>query len=122
MRRLSRTDPRPDRGEVWLIRFDPIEGAEIDKTRPAVAVNPSWIGRLPLRIVVPVTRWQAKFSTIPWSVHLKKSRRNGLDYESAADCFQVKSVSVKRFVSKLGSIGTEEIEEISSAITLCVGA
>jgi len=120
--RPSRTDERPDRGEVWLIRFDPIEGAEIDKTRPAVVVSPSSIGRLPLRIVVPITRWQEKFATIPWFVHLKKTRKNGLDYESAADCFQVKSVAITRFVSRLGVVGAEEVEEISAAITLCVGA
>ena len=122
MTRPSRTDERPDRGEVWLIRFDPIEGAEIDKTRPAVVVSPSSIGRLPLRIVVPITRWQEKFATIPWFVHLKKTRKNGLDYESAADCFQVKSVAITRFVSRLGVVGAEEVEEISAAITLCVGA
>ena len=41
------SDPR--RGEVWLIRFDPAQGAEIGKTRPAVVVNPGSVGRLPLR-------------------------------------------------------------------------
>ncbi|MCP3964443.1 MAG: type II toxin-antitoxin system PemK/MazF family toxin [bacterium] len=42
--------------------------------------------------------------------------------ESAADCFQVKSVSLTRFVSRLGELRADEIEEISAAIALCVGA
>jgi len=120
--RSTTTDPLPVRGEVWLIRFDPIQGAEIDKTRPAVVVNPPAIGRLPLRIVVPLTSWQAKFATVPWLVHVKQSPRNGLHRDSAADCYQVKSISLKRFVTKLGDLRADELEEISAAIALCVGA
>ncbi len=112
----------PVRAEVWLIRFDPTKGAEIGKTRPAVVVNPPSVGRLPLRIVVPVTGWDSRYATVPWLVHLEPRPRNGLTKESAADCFQVKSVSVARFSSKIGVVSGEEIEEISAAVALCVGA
>ena len=77
---------------------------------------------MPLRIVVPVTAWNRKYATVPWLVYLKATKRNGLGKESAADCFQIKSVSLARFVSKLGDVRAEEIEEISAAIALCVGA
>ncbi len=116
------TSSQPQRGELWRIRFDPTKGAEIGKTRPAVVVNVPSVGRLPLRIVVPVTNWNPKFATVPWLIHLKSTKRNGLAKESAADCFQVKSVSLMRFVSKLGDLRADEIEEISAAIALCVGA
>ena len=59
---------------------------------------------------------------MPWLVNLKPTKGNGLSKESAADCFQVKSVSLKRFVSKLGEVRADDIEEISAAIALCVGA
>jgi len=107
---------------VWWLRFDPVQGSEVGKTRPAIVVNPASVGRLPLRIVVPVTGWAAKYATIPWLVYLKPSNRNGLSKDSAADCFQVKSVSVTRFVDKLGDVRADDIEEISAAIALCVGA
>lgn len=116
----SRTNPI--RGEVWRLRFDPVKGSEIGKTRPAVVVNPSSVGKLPLRIVVPVTGWSAKYATVPWLVYLKPTSRNGLTKESAADCFQVKSVSVERFVAKIGEVRADDIEEIGAAIALCVGA
>jgi mRNA interferase MazF len=48
----------PSRGEVWDIRFDPSVGAEIQKIRPAVVISLDSIGRLPLRIVVPITEWK----------------------------------------------------------------
>jgi mRNA interferase MazF len=99
-----------------------VKGAEIQKTRPAIVVNPPSVGKLPLRIVVPVTEWAPRYSTVPWLVHLEPSQRNGLTKESAADCFQVRSVSIVRFVSKLGNVQADEVEEISAAIAICVGA
>jgi len=92
------------------------------KIRPAVVVSLPSIGRLPLRIVVPVTAWDPQYASVPWLVYLKPAQRNGLSKKSAADCFQVKSVSLKRFIDKLGDLRADNIEEISAAIALCVGA
>jgi mRNA interferase MazF len=91
------------------------------KTRPAVVVNVPAVGRLPLRIVVPVTGWHASHATVSWLVRLEASTRSGLGKESTADCFQVKSVSVARFATKLGTVRADELEEICAAIALCVG-
>ena len=49
------TTPTPRRGEVWLVDFNPQVGAEIAKARPAVVLNLDHVGRLPLRIVAPLT-------------------------------------------------------------------
>jgi mRNA-degrading endonuclease toxin of MazEF toxin-antitoxin module len=48
------TVPTPNRGEVWLVDFDPAIGAEIQKVRPILVISVDSIGRLPLRIV-PLT-------------------------------------------------------------------
>jgi len=92
------TVPTPERGEVWLVRFDPSAGAEIRKVRPAVVVNLDAIGRLPLRIVVPVTDWKSDFGNLSWFVFLPAASENGLSKDSGADAFQVKSVSETRSV------------------------
>lgn len=42
-------------GDIWLINLDPTVGAEIKKTKPAIIVNDNAIGRLPLKIIVPLT-------------------------------------------------------------------
>ena len=118
----STIETKPVRGEVWRIQFDPATGAQIAKTRPAIVVNPPSVGRLPLRIVVPVTGWDPRYATVPWLVYLRPSKQNGLDKDSAADCLQVKSVSITRFVSQLGVVRADELKEISAAIALCVGA
>ncbi len=116
------TAQTPSRGEVWLIDFDPSVGHEIRKQRPAVVVNLDAVGKLPLRLVVPLTDWKPQYSTYPWFIRIQASAINGLLKDSGADAFQVKSVSVQRFVRKLGRVTPGQIDEIASALALCVGA
>jgi len=111
----------PKRGEVWRVNFDPPRGAEICKTRPAVVVSTDEVGKLPLRIVVPVTEWKPRYAHFPWMIHLPASRGNGLSKDSGADTFQVKSVSVRRFVERTGTLSADEMNEIAAAVALCVG-
>lgn len=112
----------PRRGEVWLVDFDPAVGAEIRKLRPAVVISVDAVGRLPLRMVVPVTDWKPSYVRYPWFVELPASPANGLVKHSGADAFQTKSVSDSRFVRKLGQVTTAQVDEIAEAIALCVGA
>src|SRR5262245_56865386 len=112
----------PRQGEVWLVGFDPSVGAEIRKARPAVVLSLDAIGRLPLRIVVPLTDWQPLFASLPWFVLIPAVPGNGLVKDSEADAFQVKSVSAARFVRRLGTVTAAQLGDIASAIALCVGA
>jgi mRNA interferase MazF len=112
----------PQRGEIWLLHFDPAVGAEIRKLRPAVVVNLDSIGKLPLRIVVPLTDWQAAFAALPWFVPIAANSANGLAKDSGADAFQVKSLSVARFDRKLGAVSAAQMDAISGSIAMCVGA
>lgn len=90
--------PAPKRGEIWLVDFDPAVGAELRKLRPAVVVSLDTIGRLPLRLVVPITDWKPQYANYPWFVQLSPTAANGLAKDSGADAFQTKSVSEQRFV------------------------
>jgi mRNA interferase MazF len=77
--------PPPKRGEIWMVQFGPSVGAEIRKIRPAVVISLDTVGRLPLRIVVPLTDWQDAFAKLPWFVHLPMSPANGLTKDSGTD-------------------------------------
>jgi len=118
---MSTAKSNPQRGEVWNINFDPSKGAEIKKIRPSVVVNENAIGKLPLRIIVPITEWKEAFETYPWFVKIESDPNNGLSKTSGADAFQVKSLSTTRFVKKLGTLTEAQIDDIASAIALCVG-
>lgn len=113
--------PQPRRREIWTVQFDPSVGAEIRKLRPAVVCSLDSVGRLPLRIVVPLTDWQAMFAQLPWFVRIPASSTTGLRNESGADAFQAKSISENRFVQRIGEVNDVQIDEIASAIALCGG-
>jgi mRNA interferase MazF len=100
--------------EVWLVDFAPKIGQEIDKVRPAVIVNHDSMGALQLKVVVPIT--DALRSIRDWHVPLNPSKENGIVKESAADCFQVKSISKERFVKHIGSLSAKEMEGVKLAL------
>lgn len=51
----------PQRGEVWLVNFDPTIGTEIKKIRPAVIISANAIGKLPIKLIAPITDWKPYF-------------------------------------------------------------
>ena len=53
---------KPERGDIWLVSFDPTVGSEIRKTRPAVVVSSDAVGRLPVKLVAPVTDWKTHYA------------------------------------------------------------
>lgn len=102
--------------EIWLIDLDPTKGAEIQKIRPAIIINDDILGKLPLKIVVPITDWKEKFNLAPWMVKIEPSDTNGLNKISTADCFQVRSLSQERLIKKIGTIDSEILFEIKDAL------
>jgi mRNA interferase MazF len=104
-------------GEIWLINLDPTIGAEIKKTRPAIVVNDNSLGKLPLKIVVPLTDWKEKYRIAPWMVFLTPDNINNLSKDSAADCFQIRSLSDERFIRKIGKINTRNLENVKTAMS-----
>jgi mRNA interferase MazF len=104
------------------VDFDPSVGAEIQKIRPALVISVDSIGRLPLRMVVPLTDWKPLYANFPWFVGIPADNSNGLSKDSGADAFQTKSVSLARFVRPLGMVTATQLDEVPSAIALCVGA
>lgn len=111
----------PQKGEIWLVNFDPKIGSEIGKQRPAIVMNSNSIGILPLRIVVPITSWQKKFAGVPWLIKIEKTKMNNLNNDSAADTFQIKSISNDRFIRKIGNVPDKKVQEIKIGINLCLG-
>jgi mRNA interferase MazF len=106
------------RNEIWLINLDPTIGAEINKTRPAVIINDDRMGRLPLRVIVPITDWKDNYSMAPWMIKIIPDKLNSLNKVSGIDCFQIRSISQTRFVKKIGELSEEQMDLISFAMKL----
>src|SRR5512143_1303481 len=97
------------RGEIWLINLDPTVGAEIQKIRPVAIVSSDAVGILPLRVVVPLTDWKERYLQAAWMVQISPNAENGLSKRSAADAFQIRSVSTTRFVRRIGKLSAKEM-------------
>jgi mRNA interferase MazF len=105
-----------NQGEIWLVNFDPSIGSEIQKTRQAVVINDSNMGRLGINIIVPITQYKDFFEQYPWIIKIEPDDTNNLDKTSAFECFQIKSFSSKRFVKKIGEISSQEIHKIHQTV------
>lgn len=110
----------PKRGEVWLVQLNPTRGQEIRKTRPVVAISSDLFSSIPLRIIIPIKSWQAKFSTRPFMVRLEVTEKNGLDQDSAGNVLQVRSLSTERFVKRLGQVSPPVLGELLAGLIICV--
>lgn len=104
------------RGEIWLVALEPTVGAEIGKTRPAVIVSDETVGILLLEVIVPITDWKQRYTQRNWMVRLEPTGENGLAKLSAADTFQVRSVSEQKFVRQIGVLSDTIMEDLSEAL------
>lgn len=109
------------RGEIWLINLDPTVGAEIAKRRPALIISADDVGKLPLRVVAPLTSWKAHFQIVPWMVRIQGNGTSGLDKDSSADCYQARSVSHRRMIEKIGEATPEQMAAIEESIQVVMG-
>ena len=106
----------PSKGEVWLVNLEPTVGDELRKTRPAVIMSRNSLGTLGLRAVVPLTNWQSKFRNSKWLVRVDPSGSNSLEKPSAADTFQVRWISVKRLVRRLGRLSDTDVASVAEGL------
>lgn len=105
-----------NRGEIWLVNLDPTVGSEIKKTRPAVIISSDLVGILPLKVIVPFTDWKDRYANALWMVRVEPDNQNGLRKLSAADGLQVRSVSQKRLVKRLGILTPIQVAQIVQAV------
>lgn len=110
----------PRRGEIWLVDFEPTRGAEIKKERPAIVLSSDAIGKLPVKLVAPLTGWKPAFAGSLWHVRVVPDKLNGLDKESSADVLQLRGVDVQRFIRYIGRVSPALMEEIVAAIAAVI--
>ncbi len=98
------------------MNLDPTIGTEIRKTRPAMVVSSDAVGRLPIKLVTPLTDWRPAFAPNVWHVRVDPDSANGLAKPSAVDLLQLRGLDTKRFVHRIGEVSPDKMEEIVLAI------
>jgi mRNA interferase MazF len=117
---LSINPDLPKRGEIWLVNFDPTVGAEIKKVRPAVVISSDSVGKLPIKLIAPITDWKTYFSSNFWHVKIEPNSINRLNKDSAIDTLQLRGVDLQRFIRKLRSISEITMLEIIASIATVI--
>lgn len=119
-RQKVRTLSPPQRGDIYLVNFDPTLGAEIKKTRPALIIQND-IGNTysPITIVAAIT---SKFGAPPYPTEVvMEPGESGLPLRSAAVLNQIRSVDRQRLVRRLGHASAKTMDCVDRAIRISLG-
>jgi mRNA interferase MazF len=85
-----------------------------------VVVSSEAVGRLPIKLVAPLTEWKEYFAPNIWHVRVDPDAVNGLAKVSAVDTLQLRGMDQQRFIRKLGQISPATLEEIVVAIAAII--
>jgi len=109
----------PQRGEVWLIDFDPIRGHEQAGRRPALilSVDVFNAGPADLVVAVPITK---TLRAIPTHVVIRPPE-GGVRMDSALLCEAVRSISKERLAVKWGRVTPQTLAEVEDRVRILLG-
>ncbi len=109
------------RGDIRIVDLDPAQRDEADKRRPAVIVSNDAANATAARLgrgvltVVPLTSNVGR--VYPFQV-LLPATETGLDRDSKAQAEQIRSVSVERISSRIGTVPPPLLADIDDALRL----
>jgi mRNA interferase MazF len=110
----------PQRGEVYLVNFDPTVGAEIRKTRPALILQNDIANRFsPITIVAAITS-QVEERLYPTEV-LVRPPEGGLGKDGVVLLNQIRSIDRRRLLRRLGKLKPETMRHVERALLLSLG-
>jgi mRNA interferase MazF len=98
------------RGDVYLVDFDPTQGGEITKRRPAVIVSSNAATRAQNRVqVVPLTSNTASVRRWEALVHV-----GGAPSKALAD--QIRTVAKERLTAQVGTLNPRDLLALEQAL------
>lgn len=111
---------RHKRGEIYLVNFDPTQGSEIKKTRPALVLQNDIANRhSPITIVAAITS-HFDGTLYPTEV-LVKPPEGGLTANSVVLLNQVRSIDKSRLIKRLGALKPATMQRVERALQISLG-
>jgi mRNA interferase MazF len=110
------------RWKVFIANLDPVVGSEQGKTRPVIVISEDTINQvLPIVNVIPISSRKSGRKVHSNEV-LLPSGTGGLEVESIALCFQIRTLDKSRLTREIGRIDDLNLQEsILNALRLQLG-
>ncbi len=103
-----------ERGEIWLVDFNPAKGGEMGKLRPAVILSGAEENRLLDTVIVIPLSTRIEPDTLPYRHTI--SQRDKLEYDSDACIYEIRSLAKTRIKSRLGHLEPDELKTVQESL------
>ena len=110
------------RGEIYWVELNPVQGREQAGRRPVLVLSVDAINRLPLVVTVVVgTKGENVPRDYPTNVRVPADE-SGLPMETVFLCFQLRSLDPKRFPpAPTGRISPDALRQVQESVRHCLG-
>ena len=103
------------RGQIWLVNFDPSFGHEYKKVRPALIIqNDKYIESGELLTVIPISSQISKQTEL--DILLIKDSQNRLMIDSLLKIKQISSFDKRRFIKLVGIVNEGIMKKVKENI------
>lgn len=113
--------PTYQRGDVLLVKLDPVEGSEQGATRPCIVMSDVQTVRASraksVYFVIPLTTSHTLHGPL---APLLKQRPNGLPADSTALVMHARSIDPQRVVKRWGSVDAQDVATLQAAVKTLV--
>lgn len=107
------------RGQIWLVNFDPSFGHEYKKVRPALIIqNDKYIESGELLTVIPISSQISKQTEL--DILLIKDSQNRLMIDSLLKIKQISSFDKRRFIKFVGIVNEGIMKKVKENINQVV--
>lgn len=111
------------RGDIWIVAFDPVRGHEQGRSRPSVILTSDTMDTSVLKLVqvLPGTstqRTDSRGRPVPNHVRVDPAANNGLTVPTFFMCEQIRTVALERLGNRLGRVSEPQMEMIEEVLKL----
>jgi mRNA interferase MazF len=108
-----------ERGQIWLVNFEPSFGHEYQKVRPALIIqNEKYIDSGNLLTVIPISSQIANPEEL--DILIKVSEQNRLMKDSLLKMRHISSFDRRRFIKLVGVAGKETMDKVDRCLQLFI--
>lgn len=103
-----------NKGDIYLVDFNPAKGGEVGKLRPAIILSNQAENEIFATVMMIPLSSYIEVDAYPYRVHIPK--RCGLDKDSDACIYEIRALSKKRLKQKVSNLNESEIQKIKNAL------